>query len=103
MVTIAKKKLVVMLILALVAVPFGSAALATEYFEAEDPSGAAMMFDFAVVRPVGIIATALGSVVFVISLPFSALGNNVDTASEKLVKDPAAYTFSRPLGVFESR
>ncbi len=103
MVKIAKKNLVVVLILALVAVPFGSAALATEYFEAEDPSGGAMLFDFIMVRPVGLIATALGSVAFVLSLPFSALGDNVDTAGEKLVKEPAAYTFSRPLGVFQAR
>ena len=100
MAKIAKKNLIIVLVLALVAVPFGSAALATEYFEAEDPGGGAMLFDFAVVRPVGLIATALGSVAFVLSLPFSALGDNVDTASEKLVKEPAAFTFSRPLGVF---
>ncbi len=100
MIKIAKKNLIIVLVLALVVVPFGSAALATEYFEAEDPSGGAMLFDFAVVRPVGLIATALGSVAFVLSLPFSAMGDNVDTASEKLVKEPAAFTFTRPLGVF---
>jgi len=98
----AKKNLIIVLVLALVAVPLGSAALATEYFEAEEPSGSAMLFDFILVRPVGLIATAVGSVAYVLSLPFSALGNNMDTAGEKLVKEPAAYTFSRPLGVFQA-
>jgi hypothetical protein len=53
-----------------------------------------------VLRPVGIVATAVGSVFFIISLPFSALANNVDTAGEKLVKDPFRFTFKRPIGEF---
>jgi hypothetical protein len=61
-----------------------------------------MMFDLAVVRPVGIVATAVGCVFFVVSSPFSALGGNINSAGEKLVKDPVAYTFKRPLGEFES-
>ncbi len=97
---IAKKSLVIVMITALIVIPFASAALAAEYFEAEDPSGGAMIFDFIMVRPIGIIATAVGSVFFVVSWPFSALGDNVDTASEKLVKEPAAFTFKRPLGEF---
>jgi hypothetical protein len=53
-----------------------------------------------VVRPIGAVATAVGSVFWLISLPFSASGDNVDTATEKLVKEPAKYTFDRPLGEF---
>jgi hypothetical protein len=60
-----------------------------------------MLFDFFVVRPVGIVATAIGTVAFVISWPFSALGGNSGTASQKLVSEPAAYTFARPLGEFQ--
>jgi hypothetical protein len=59
-----------------------------------------MLYDTLVLRPVGIVATVVGSVFWLISLPFSAAGDNVDTATEKLVKDPAAYTFKRPLGEF---
>jgi hypothetical protein len=99
---IVKKSLIIMMIAAMMVVPLTTSALAGEYFEAEDPSGGAMMFDLAVVRPVGIVATAVGCVFFVISSPFSALGGNIDTAGEKLVKDPVAYTFKRPLGEFES-
>ena len=99
---IANKFLVILLIAAMMIMPVASTAFAAEYFEAEDPSGGAMMFDLAVVRPVGIVATAIGCVFFVVSSPFSALGGNIDTASERLVKDPVAYTFKRPLGEFES-
>jgi hypothetical protein len=96
----AKRALVLVMIVSLLIIPFGSAALAQEYFETEDPSGGAMLFDLVAVRPIGLVATALGAVTFVLSWPFSALGDNSDVAAEKLVKDPAAYTFKRPLGEF---
>ena len=98
---LAKKTLVLMTVASLLVIPFGSTAMAQEYFDAEEPSGGAMLFDLCVVRPVGIVATALGAVAFVISWPFSALGDNSDVASQKLVKEPAAYTFVRPLGEFQ--
>ncbi len=97
---IAKKSLVFAVIASLLIIPFGSAALGQEYFEAEDPSGGEMIFDFCVVRPIGIVATAVGAVFYVVSWPFAALGDNTDIAGEKLVKAPAAYTFKRPLGEF---
>ena len=48
----------------------------------------------------GMLATAVGAVFFVVSWPFSAMGDNVDEAGEKLVKAPARFTFERPLGEF---
>jgi hypothetical protein len=99
---IANKLQIILLITAMMIMPIATTAFAGEYFETEDPSGGAMMFDLAVVRPVGIVATAVGCVFFIVSSPFSALGGNIDTAGEKLVKDPVAYTFKRPLGEFDS-
>ena len=96
----AIKSVIIVMVTMLVTVPFCSAALAQEYFESEEPGGGAMTYDLVVVRPIGIIATLAGSVVFVLSLPFSLLGDNVDTAGEKLVKAPARFTFKRPLGEF---
>jgi len=97
---IVKSWVVFGVIAALIGVPFGTSALAQEYFETKEPGGGAMMYDMIVVRPVGVVATAVGSVFWLISLPFSASGDNVDTATEKLVKEPATYTFKRPLGEF---
>jgi hypothetical protein len=94
------KSVIIVMVTMLMAVPFGSPALAQEYFEAEEPGGGEMTYDLFIVRPIGIIATAVGSVVFVLSLPFSLLGDNVDAAGEKLVKAPARFTFKRPLGEF---
>ena len=98
---LAKKTLVLMTVASLLVIPFGSTAMAQEYFETEDPGGGAMIFDFCVVRPVGILATAVGAVAYVVSLPFSALGGNAATAGQKLISEPAAYTFKRPLGEFQ--
>lgn len=97
---IANTPIIVVIIAMLVLIPFGSVSLAEEYFEAEEPEGGEMIFDAVIVRPIGIIATAVGSVFFVLSLPFSAAGDNVDAASEELVKRPARFTFKRPLGEF---
>ena len=96
----AKLWVVFGVIAALIAVPFGTSALAQEYFDTKEPSGDAMLYDTIVMRPAGLLATIVGSAVWLVSLPFSALGGNVDQATDKLVKEPAAYTFKRPLGEF---
>ena len=100
---IVKKSLVIFMISVLLIAPCASTALAEDYFEKEETGGGFMIYDFCLVRPIGIVATAVGSVFYVISLPFSLMGNNSDEAVQALVKDPAAYTFSRPLGDFSKR
>ena len=59
-----------------------------------------MVADAILVRPLGICALIIGAGLFVISLPFSALGKNVKEAGQKLVVAPAKFTFTRPLGEF---
>lgn len=95
-----KRSVIILMVTIMAAIPFGTSAMAQEYFEAAEPAGGEMLYDLVIVRPIGIIATAVGSVTYVLSLPFSALGGNVDAAGEKLVKDPFQYTFKRPLGQF---
>ncbi len=65
-----------------------------------EPGAVGMIIDGLVVRPLGLVATVLGTVAFVVTLPFSALGGNVEEAGENLVVGPAAYTFTRCLGCF---
>jgi hypothetical protein len=100
---IVKKTLVILMVSILLAPALASTAMAEEYFEKEDPSGGMMLADFIFVRPIGIAATAIGSIFYVVSLPFSLLGGNPGEAGNALVKEPAAYTFSRPLGEFPER
>lgn len=64
----------------------------------DEPSAQEMFGDLVVARPVGAVITALGAAAFVVSLPFSALGGNIDRAAEVLVIGPARETFVRCLG-----
>jgi len=64
----------------------------------EDPSGLAMTADLVIARPVGLVTTALGSVLYVASLPFTLAGGNAKAAANTLVLGPARTTFVRCLG-----
>ena len=90
------KPLAICLIFAFVLVPLGNEALAA----GKDPDAGSMIADTFFGRPLGFAATIVGSAVFVVSIPFSALGGNTSTALQKLVKDPFLFTFKRPLGDF---
>jgi hypothetical protein len=68
----------------------------------DDVSAEAMVADGLLLRPGGVIATILGTAVFVVTLPFSIPTKSVEKAAQKLVVDPARYTFVRPLGQIES-
>jgi hypothetical protein len=68
----------------------------------EDVSAEAMIVDGLLLRPGGIVATVVGTAVFVVTLPFSIPPRSVDKAAQKLIMDPARYTFVRPLGQVES-
>jgi len=59
---------------------------------------AAIAVDTFVVRPACFLATVLGSAVFVISLPFAAMSKSVHSSANALIAEPAAATFTRPLG-----
>ncbi|PSJ21170.1 hypothetical protein CVH10_13680 [Halomonas sp. ND22Bw] len=67
------------------------------------PSGGAMAVDALFARPLLAAATVGGAAVFLVSLPFSALGGNVGEAAETLIKTPAEATFRRCLGCEVSR
>jgi hypothetical protein len=97
---IVKKSTILLLIAALLIIPFETAVLAEEDLIDSSPSAGAMAFDFLMVRPGGIIATAAAVSCFVVTLPFSILGWNVGTAAEKMIVDPIKFTFFRPLGEF---
>ncbi len=97
-----KRLIFLLLIAALVAGPFGSSAIAESgRTDTGRPDGAAMAVDIFAARPLGLASTIFGAATFVVSLPFSALGNNVDEAYDTLIVSPARYTFDRPLGSFD--
>jgi len=68
----------------------------------ENPSAMAMGFDLLVARPIGVVMTAAGAAVFLVSLPFTAAGGAMDQAADTLVAGPARETFERCLGCVSS-
>jgi len=54
--------------------------------------------DALVVRPACLVATVVGSAVFVVALPAALLSNSVKKTADTLVVKPANATFTRPLG-----
>ena len=97
---IFKKSIVLFTLAALLIIPLGSEVLAQEQIWKEAPDAGAMVADFIILRPVGIVGLIAGYTFFVLSSPFSALGGNIGTAWDQMVVAPAKYTFARPLGDF---
>jgi hypothetical protein len=64
----------------------------------ENPSALAMVGDLVVARPLLLVMTVVGTVAYVITLPFSLAGGNAGQAGETLVLGPAEATFVRCLG-----
>jgi hypothetical protein len=54
--------------------------------------------DIFIVRPGCFLATAIGSVVFVVALPAAAISRSIPKTADTLVVQPAKATFSRPVG-----
>ena len=97
---IAKHAIIFLLTVALILCPFATATLPGDQAVRADISGEAMVADMVFLRPLGLVSTVLGSAFFVVSLPFSLLGGNTGDAAQKMVAEPAKYTFNRPLGDF---
>ena len=95
---ILKRVIVLLTALALVVVP--SMTCFAEGLEQDDDLIAGKMAAEVVVRPLALCATVIGGAIFVVTLPFSALGGNANDAYNYLLADPFKYTFSRPLGDF---
>ena len=97
---IISRHLAVIAVLAVVFIPgSGHQAIAAQY-STDQTSPEKMIVDLVIARPIGIAVTAIGTVFFIASLPFSALGGNTKEAARELVGFPAYFTFQRPLGHF---
>ena len=71
---------------------------ATAFSADQEDNGPAMIGDLMFARPLGLMATVIGTGVFVVTLPLTLLGGNVTEAGKALVIAPAKFTFVRPLG-----
>ena len=60
----------------------------------------AIIVDVFICRPLGLIALTGGSVLYVLSLPFTIPAKGKEAAKRTLVLYPYHYTFTRQLGEF---
>ena len=96
-----KHAVIVWIVISILALPLGATAWARNPFEAQkDTTAGFMILDLFLIRPVSLGATILGSAAFVVALPFTAPAGETGYSLEKLIKEPAQYTFSRSLGFF---
>lgn len=87
------------LIVLMLGIPWSVPLRADEYRTPQEHTDTCdMVVDTVICRPAGLVATAVGTALWVVSLPFSLAGGNEEEARKKLVYEPAAYTFKRPLG-----
>lgn len=90
------KKIAALVLAVILSLP--ATSFAEDYFENGEPSAGAIVFDVILVRPLGLATFALGTGFFVVSLPFTVLSGSVGTAAKKLIAEPLAFTFTRPVG-----
>ncbi len=64
----------------------------------DSPNEWAMVGDLLVARPVGLVMTAGGAAVWLVSLPFTLLSGHAAEAAETLIVGPGETTFMRCLG-----
>lgn len=67
-----------------------------------NPPGELILADALIVRPIGIVACAVGLVGAVLTWPFAATSGSGDRVGEELLTKPFDYTFRRPLGDLDS-
>jgi hypothetical protein len=70
---------------------------------AQEPSGAEMLVDIALVRPISFVGLLIGCVAWVVAAPLALIADGsegLDSVSRKLVEAPAKYTFVRSVGEF---
>jgi hypothetical protein len=66
------------------------------------PGAGAMAVDMVVARPILLGVTIISTAIWIVALPFSALGGNVKDSAQAMVVDPARATFVRCLGCTSS-
>ncbi len=68
----------------------------------ENPNAFAMVGDFFVARPIGLVLTAGGAALWLVSLPFTLMAGNANEAADTLILGPGEQTFVRCLGCRQS-
>jgi hypothetical protein len=57
-----------------------------------------MIADTLLLRPIGVAALAVGTVLYIVSLPAALMTDSQKDTYKVLVKEPSDYVFKRPVG-----
>jgi len=93
-----KRSLVFFIIAIFFVTAIGAPVLAGEWDDDSQVTAPSMVGDFLVLRPLGFLATVLGTAFAVVSLPFQRGSDQQELARQKLIIEPGEFTFKRPLG-----
>ncbi|MDY0248555.1 MAG: multidrug transporter [Pseudomonas sp.] len=89
------------LCMSLMSVPVSAAssnASGNPIYEVEAPHAYSIVGDVVIARPLLIAATVIGAALFVVTLPFSAMGGGIGRTGKALVVEPGKAAFVRCLG-----
>lgn len=77
-----------------------SSTTALADMEQDEENFVASTADLLIARPLGLATTALGTALFLVTLPVTAITKNTQRAADTLVEPPFHFTFRRRLGDF---
>ena len=78
-----------------------SATFAQEHGTISGDRSTDMALDLIVVRPIGLVASVIGTAVFVPALPLTLPSGSAGETAHEWIAAPLEYTFNRPLGNFD--
>lgn len=87
-------------LLALALLAASSPTLSDDAGTVSGDKGTDMLVDAVVLRPLGIASTVLGTVITLVTLPFTLPTGSAGDAARVMILEPAEYTFNRRLGDF---
>ncbi len=93
-----KKLIAVLSLAALLTLPAATTQASNLSSDYEDTGGTAIALDVLIARPLGIVSLALGTVIFIVALPYTIPSWTLGRTADKLVADPFRFTFLRPVG-----
>jgi hypothetical protein len=64
----------------------------------QEPTGTEITVDLMIARPVGAASLAVGTAIFIVTLPFAVATGSTKITADKLVAEPYNFTFVRDLG-----
>ncbi len=102
---LVKRRLIALLMAAavgLASVPASAEEILDDQIN-DRPTTLTMIGDAVLARPLLLGITALGAGLFLVTLPFSALGGNVKESANTLVLGPGKSTFVRCMGCTETQ